>query len=476
MIFLLSIFFFLSGSIYGMDQLVQNLEDLHTSLSNLESNLQNLEVRIRPIRPVREWSINLNQLPGIIDELVATISKEMYLKFGRSKIINDFKTINDAPQFLSTLIGKEIKNHSQKITKWLSPSTDQTQTALKNQLENILYEYFTTEWTTPLSWCTCVLDGNRIALIIDLIEQIKVTHPNRNQPLVYTSLGSGGLLQDYLTIKELLNAGYKNINVNLIDLIYPDVPLTPKEGLLNVTQQIHETFLKQIKDVPKIKLFKEKIDKLAQKSNSKITITTYNRTEWYKYKASKYNGKKSDILLMVDPGLTIEDYTMPSYPSEASVFGIKIGSDIDPESPEIKQLPSFFLFMPRQGPAQLYSRKPKDQRLAKEFDETLKAITNFINQASAKEGYKPQLIEKIIENTKFRDRIFYIADPHIAFQDLVLHTLSNNPVVYTLQHPNPTIRESRIKRIDIDAYKNADVVTPNSGAHFISKGYEKVNI
>ncbi len=78
-----------------------------------------------------------------------------------------------------------------------------------------------------LNWCTCYKPSERIFFIIQLVLDIKKQFPNKSTKLIYTSLGSGGLLQDYLTLQELVRAGYNNITINIIDLSYPDITQLP---------------------------------------------------------------------------------------------------------------------------------------------------------------------------------------------------------------------------------------------------------
>jgi hypothetical protein len=58
-------------------------------------------------------------------------------------------------------------------------------------------------------------------------------------------------------------------------------------------------------------------------------------------------------------------------------------------------------------------------------------------------------------------------DAHISFQDLVWNALAPNAAVYEMYMIDPNSdKESNIQIIKVnpEAYKKADVITPNSGA------------
>ena len=58
----------------------------------------------------------------------------------------------------------------------------------------------------------------RTGIVTELVQK----HINKTAPLSYTSIGAGGLLQDYLTLSDILGKGYKNVSVQLVDSSYGD--------------------------------------------------------------------------------------------------------------------------------------------------------------------------------------------------------------------------------------------------------------
>ena len=72
--------------------------------------------------------------------------------------------------------------------------------------------------------CDCTKSGGRILLALTIINDAQQTFKDRDQKIVYTSLASGSLLQDWLILKELLTE-FTNVEINLIDIGY----LSPAE-------------------------------------------------------------------------------------------------------------------------------------------------------------------------------------------------------------------------------------------------------
>lgn len=69
-------------------------------------------------------------------------------------------------------------------------------------------------------WCACrkARASTRLYLVFEILN--KLAGRDKSKELVYVSFGSGKLLQDYLIINGLSAAGFKNLNINLIDLGY----------------------------------------------------------------------------------------------------------------------------------------------------------------------------------------------------------------------------------------------------------------
>lgn len=55
----------------------------------------------------------------------------------------------------------------------------------------------------------------------ELIESIENQYTDKNQELIFLSIGSGGLFQEFVLLSKLTAKGYKNIKIKLIDVAYP---------------------------------------------------------------------------------------------------------------------------------------------------------------------------------------------------------------------------------------------------------------
>lgn len=92
---------------------------------------------------------------------------------------------------------------------------------LKNELQynkNSLLGRSLTQLYPCLSECHC--HGHERGIRVKLEKQLLTEVSNRfklSESLNYLSLGSGGLLQDFIIITQLLKKGYKNINISLIE-------------------------------------------------------------------------------------------------------------------------------------------------------------------------------------------------------------------------------------------------------------------
>ncbi|MBD3231686.1 hypothetical protein GF322_03410 [Candidatus Dependentiae bacterium] len=54
----------------------------------------------------------------------------------------------------------------------------------------------------------------------EILNYTQMFYKNKNQPIVITELGSGGLFQNLVIMTKILNSGYNNIKICLIDLSY----------------------------------------------------------------------------------------------------------------------------------------------------------------------------------------------------------------------------------------------------------------
>jgi hypothetical protein len=92
-----------------------------------------------------------------------------------------------------------------------------------------------------LEWCGCVSDEKRVEFVKGLVDRLQnIKQPSEKVTVV--SFAAGGLLQDALLVYALLQAGYTDIDIILIDLSMPHVYQIPKTSF-------RESEYKKIQDI-----------------------------------------------------------------------------------------------------------------------------------------------------------------------------------------------------------------------------------
>ncbi len=81
-----------------------------------------------------------------------------------------------------------------------------------------------TECNADICKLTRTHEGEYTRFILEnrILEYTKKQFSNKSQNIVITDFGSGGLLQNLIIITKLLNEGYNNLTINLIDSCYTD--------------------------------------------------------------------------------------------------------------------------------------------------------------------------------------------------------------------------------------------------------------
>lgn len=146
-------------------------------------------------------------------------------------------------------------------------------------------------------WCACrkARASTRLYLVTHIINEL--ANRDKNKELVYVSFGSGKLLQDYLIIKGLVAAGFKNINVNLIDLGYANTSNISINNGIDV-EDFLRTFCRK-----KGESYDEKDSlcafcKLAKSCNCIKKINSY--TTYFDF-LKTWGKNRVDVLLLIDP-------------------------------------------------------------------------------------------------------------------------------------------------------------------------------
>lgn len=315
-----------------------------------------------------------------------------------------------------------------------------------------------------LDWCTCEAASFeiRVALIIRLGQDAKRRFSAYKGRLVYTSIGSGSHLQDYLIIQELRAQGFKFLDINLMELDTRDI----KEihAMLDHphtdVQKIHaehllETALDQAIStaalVKKLDAFMWHAGTIKDRPKAKdrgTYLTLYQNAHDYIDFAIKYPEFKAHILVLVDPsGALFATHDMrqanailmtPHYQPEKR--DIQEQEDEESEVLTDEQLKNaLLLLLPRSPGIEAYTtiKKPYDVLYTTFFA----AVTDILKQEKVATEYIPQLgrvltsgrLEKELAqylNKDFPFKFWFIANAYIAFYDIVVNAMNPAALLY----------------------------------------------
>lgn len=368
-------------------------------------------------------------------------------------------------QFLDYMKGV-ITNGIASADSELNGAITGNKNEVKSILNRLLVRAFVEDFNPSkrFAWCECTPWQQRIALIVKLIQEIKEKYTNPADKLVYTSFAAGGLLQDFLLLKELREQGYNNIIINLIDVGYPD-PFTLRELFAEFPQeerlQEHIKYLANLSDIILSLQEVSKSEKEGDIQHAKeyytalntarikrlkdelgnVAINNYNSAAAYLARTQKYPNEKSNVLIMVDPDFDF--FQIPAYPSLANVMAITItGLELAREEPD------FYIFMPKNRPAKIYmakiSRVQEVLGLENIQEETKAILRNKLKnklvaiaqETGANKQYK----------TLFRDRILSEIG---EYSTNVIHELLNDFYYTLMRHAEnrPEISDSALSAV-----------------------------
>ncbi len=258
------------------------------------------------IKKVYKESINIIKSRNIFGdyEKISALVTELVDKDASSKGI-DPETAHMIKRLATTALVHDIVPGPHEAAIELPKSSE--------ELENI----------AEFIWCQCGGAPARLDFIIQVIAATLQRFKNK-ESIVYTSLGTGWLLHDFLTITELIQAGYKDIIVNIIDIEYPDdiaLPRTAQEKLKKLQDIIHEKNKRLLSEeyytlqgeqvytghpweaANIIDKFTLEITKYISRNKKNSNVHVYHFSSAYDYlsKLKILDQKKSDIITMVDP-------------------------------------------------------------------------------------------------------------------------------------------------------------------------------
>lgn len=480
-------------SLYSNNDLNEKLQILNLELVNLAKNLTTEQVsdNVKTI----SW-LPQETIVDLINTIEKNIAEDMWKEYQRNADVPEyldeiFSTLASFVDYFQLQKGleKRVKNAVEKskdaFRKSLIP---QSQDALNDlipiinrtlnaALENSIQSFYQ---DSAMNWCPCTSTGARIYFLLLLLKDITAEYRNPIRRLSYISLGSGTLLQDYITLLELIHAGYDNFVFNFVELDFPDIPLLAKSEREQI-DRIHQAYLDG-KPSPEemaqvIDLFKSKVAQEFSSNNitGKLEVNIYKSAYDYTPRAQRYPDQKSDILVLVDPGHGI--FAEADYPSQANAFKILFDEN------------NWLIgFLPSGQKPQLYEKinAPSDEITAK-----IDLVKKILDKANYVENYRSDIFKNLVQEDIVQETFDQIwqgymdpkaevpeqemsilqIDPHITFQDVVRDSASDQAIIYTLTHPGVAeIPKPVPRKLNKARYLQEDVITKNNG-YFYSQEY-----
>ncbi len=107
---------------------------------------------------------------------------------------------------------------SGKRKHWSALATQQAETPAPDGITfEATQNYHEEASAGQLSWCGCQGSQKRFADEKIILNEIIYRYPNKNQPISILSIGSGGLLTDWILLRQLTSLGYTNIKITFAD-------------------------------------------------------------------------------------------------------------------------------------------------------------------------------------------------------------------------------------------------------------------
>ncbi len=359
--------------------------------------------------------------------------------------------------------------------------------ALKNQLDRILHRAFTELNVLPkesaLHWCTCpnAPFPLRIALIVRVVNDAR-KEKNPNEYLGYTSIAAGALLLDYLIVAELIEYGFKEIQVNFIepeilDLYDIDILATKAEKQVK-EPSAHESFINALNASMYLSTFKEKINALAQQKIAPrsdrldpITIDSYRHETAYIDRARQYKSERTDILMLVDAAGFL--YGVKD-PIDAHGFVITRTSPDKNNPVWYRNINQFIVFLPSSGPQNITSYSnielnthPDMKNLYDKVVEVIRANTSPYSVSNIFRKVVTLVQENndsLKKSSKSPFYVLWISEAYLVLQDIARQAMNPSGAVYVLS------KYDQLKRLDLREVQTAELISSRTGVHLLHPG------
>lgn len=396
-----------------------------------------------PTKPSHSLTVNELQRQTFIKEIWNSVTRDLkdkgYLKDSRLTTHGQAFIKDTVKSLMLRKVGKEALATNPELIL----------------LENLLSESIIASYTF-LKWCPCILPSQRVDLAFQIARDVKKQFPDPTQKLTYVSLGAGDLLQDFVVLTTLLNEGYCHIHFIGIDFKYHHlvhITIADKKKLTSpgAPSQASE------KIAHAMDAFKTQLEKkLADKPHLGCSLDIEPFTSAYTYINAVTKGleEKANILVLADPTRYLPY--------------LKVRDSKDANMVEFSDNGLMLIMAEPQKPKAYLPLDSSNVFL----EEDLKAIKKLMSTSIDRNYLKTELI-KYIDTWNKRNRsrrsLTYYTDPFITFQDLIRHTAAPTALAYGLYEKKDK-KGSKVNKIEIQTYKNADVITPHIGRDLTTPG------
>lgn len=260
-----------------------------------------------------------------------------------------------------------------------------------------------------LSWCNCAQAPAhlRIRLALEVFDRVVRQFPDAAQKLAYTSYASGKLLQDIIIIAGLIELGYANLIIHLIDLAYE----RKRQDLASLYAPV--IFKKLIRSFTSDK---------QQKDSSyypAFEVKTYYDVYEYVHDIQCGTAVKSHIVLMVDPGsdLLHEDFQYFGPHAQASLINFELANGMTHVA----------LYIPRSKNIRYFYA----QNLLTGDKEKIKKALQEVQVAKLKKNFAEYLVQAVSKYMQVK-KVTYFQSPFRSLDDLKHDCSVDRAIMYQL--------------------------------------------
>lgn len=256
-----------------------------------------------------------------------------------------------------------------------------------------------------LLWCGCAQAPLpiRIRLAMRILDSVVRRFGRTDEQLIYTSHASGKLLQDFIVIAGLIELGYSNIIINIIDIEYQKRQLSPVQIMLN--QHIRSIVWLKQRVMPTYTL--------------RCSVIAYQDAYDYLEEVKSGKAPRSHIVTMVDPG---DDLLRKEFKYRGPVSRISLIEYVHKNNKT-----RCAIYLPRNKNFKYF--------YATNVSQDDKVLMKSIIQNAQKNVSDKNLIEYLAmamhENFHIRD-INFFQSPHRIFDDLAHEGTLQNAIVFQL--------------------------------------------